>query len=210
MHLDHLGPESLDPAQDGLLVLRQRDPQAEDVSAKRALHQPRKTSPNGKVLGHQPLPGKGSAGLDHQAAVDLPEREIPSLLPQPKQHRPAPGTRGQREPAPSPAPRCLWNNLSVNCIRFGAAPWKGQATLLSETTGLNLSFKNQQLRGTPHAAQPTPVSSYRHVLEDLSSCLVTPDCNCKAELAHAAPSNTRLYPGNQFTYWAVILATDSK
>lgn len=40
MHLYHLGPESLDPAQDGLLVLRQRDPQAEDISAKRAPHQP--------------------------------------------------------------------------------------------------------------------------------------------------------------------------
>lgn len=34
MHLDDLGPEGLDPAQDGLLVFCQRDPQAEDVSAK--------------------------------------------------------------------------------------------------------------------------------------------------------------------------------
>lgn len=40
MHLDHLGPEGLDPTQDGLLVLRQHDPQAEDVPAKQTPRQP--------------------------------------------------------------------------------------------------------------------------------------------------------------------------
>lgn len=34
MHLDHLGPQGLDATQDGLLVLRLSDPQAQDVSAK--------------------------------------------------------------------------------------------------------------------------------------------------------------------------------
>lgn len=33
MHLDHLRPQGLDPTQDGALVLRQRDAQAEDVPA---------------------------------------------------------------------------------------------------------------------------------------------------------------------------------
>lgn len=42
VHPDHLRPEGLDPAQDGLLVLWQRDPQADDISAKRAPCQPQK------------------------------------------------------------------------------------------------------------------------------------------------------------------------
>lgn len=34
VHPDHLGPQALDPTQEGLLVLCQSDAQAQDVSAK--------------------------------------------------------------------------------------------------------------------------------------------------------------------------------
>lgn len=49
VHLDYLRPQPLDPAQEDLLVFCQSDPQAEDVSAKGAPHQPGQTSPDHPV-----------------------------------------------------------------------------------------------------------------------------------------------------------------
>lgn len=50
VHLDHLGTQGLDATQDDLLVLCQRDPQAQDISAKHTHRQPQGTSPNCGVL----------------------------------------------------------------------------------------------------------------------------------------------------------------
>lgn len=138
MHLDHLGPESLDPTQDGLLVLRQRDPQAEDISAKRAPCQPRKPSPDHTVPRHQRAPGQGSAGFGLSASCGPGRvRNAQSVVPA-KATQTLAGSAGVTPARCETAAAlcCLRTGVAVNHIRLDSAFWKGQAALpLSETRG---------------------------------------------------------------------------